>query len=922
MSLVGCILVFAVQAHAIDALKDFKINDKAVGKASLYQISIRDGVSNRQVKGRISKVKTSGTQTEVKWQSYDGKLRATICVSKRNQSQTYRLTVYTSKRGMRLLRVSLAVPVSDVSRFWDGYEERRWKDVNALERTQPQYTFPLACAYGDKQGMAVGITPDSIVSSLRPGIRRIAKRSELFYETRLVVDAKNPQKVTFVSYPFQQNFGYLDAVQDYYGLFPKAFHPKEGLDSRIYGVGGHIRSSYRTGRLALNSARRGNTNWEWSYTPWVRSGDWYPEKADWVEGTDVIGQYENYRDKKKGTWEEYHDARVKQFANGNKTSAMFYYILIKDINVEFLKRYPGSSLVYKTGKTHVGGMGAIPGEKTSYCSPYGSGLSDWLEDEVRKVVKNYEISGFAFDMTNHRIDDYGSGQLKCGVGRTFDDDGQIYSPDTISSILMADAVHKLSRGGKRMGVIANQALNMNSCFPVFHADGVMHEGLPYWCPENAAILRLMSGRKPMTFWGGVGFRRISFIRWSRIQDQKTIVDIRAGLAKHALFTCLRLGVTPMDEAADSRGMGAWLPTLLKIKRLGWNPVPAVISSSPKLWIGRFGDGTQTIITITNPKRQRIKADLTVLNKYLGSQAYVFVKKDGQVLSQNITREKTTFSVDMKPKEIMVLRTVALDVPGRDAFPGITATSKRIPELGKVELNITSPGNQSLTATVRADSYPGKKLTKLNDSNGSASFVIDKGCFQITLPAKRESRLNLIYEDTTRLAANKKDILACFSEEDALSKPTPVVIVLPDKASPEDQVAAEMVESYYANLQAYRESLPNFIPDFVPGFMDKKWDTAVRIPIVPLSKLKQESRKRIYIGTTKEFPKLAAMLNEKAKQGLRSLNGGFIEVISADNRPALWIGGKQAGEIETAIGIYLKLLDSKYITAGQVKKKAS
>ena len=70
--------------------------------------------------------------------------------------------------------------------------------------------------------------------------------------------------MTFVAFPFQPTFGYLDAVQTYYGMYPKAFEPTAGVDQRIYGEGGYIPSSYGTGRRQPNRVRRTRLEWDWS----------------------------------------------------------------------------------------------------------------------------------------------------------------------------------------------------------------------------------------------------------------------------------------------------------------------------------------------------------------------------------------------------------------------------------------------------------------------------------------------------------------------------------------------------------------------------------------------------------------------------------------------------------------------------------
>ncbi|MEI6501707.1 MAG: hypothetical protein WCP21_11870, partial [Armatimonadota bacterium] len=628
------------------------------GAAVSPRLTLCEGVSGTAMPGRL----TSSGPAALQWTSGDGTVRCLVATTRLGKAVSYRLTVSTGTApARRLLRAMACVPVTAPGplRLWDGYVERKWAGRSVLERADLDYTFPVSCVYSGKRGLALGLTPDTITSTLHSGLRPVGAGAELFYETRLVVDAAHPQTVTFVTYGFEPTFGYLDAVQDYYDLFPAAFQPVDGVDSRIYGMGGYLISSYGTQRLQLNSARRAHTDWEWSYAPFVRSGDWYPEKGDWVEGTDVIRQYRNYRDEVKGTWEQYHEARTAQFSQGDKTSAMFYYVLVKETNTQLLEQYPTARLVtfaeFKGGPHLTGGLGALAGENSCYSSAYGTPLAQRLEEEMRKVVQNYEVSGFAFDMTNRSLDDYGPGQANCGVGRTFDDEGNVYSPDTISACLMADAIHKQLRGTRRMGVIMNQAISRSCCFPVLHADAVMYENLPNRNPQNVMPLRLMSGRKPFTFWGALENGRTNMgLRWDYADDPQAAREIRTGLAQHSLLTCLRIGATPMNWAASDLGR-EWIPTLIELKRLGWNPAPGVLSTSPDLWIGRFGRGEQTVITVSNPKRKRVQATLTVLDRYLGTTAYTIISDRGQKLQKQSSRDRTTLTVDLAPKEILVLR---------------------------------------------------------------------------------------------------------------------------------------------------------------------------------------------------------------------------------------------------------------------------
>ncbi len=254
----------------------------------------------------------------------------------------------------------------------------------------------------------------------------------------------------------------------------------------------------------------------------------------------------------------------------------------------------------------------------------------------------------------------------------------------------------------------------------------------------------------------------------------------------------------------------------------------------------------------------------------------------------------------------------LDLPsGGGREPGrVAVTSQRFPEDGGVALTVATSSASPIIISGRADWYPGKDLVGVSGPGAEGQTTLGDGRFQITLYRTGTNRVWLAYVDATRLGGDQEAILNFSAEQEAQSNGEPAAIVIADRASPADQIVAELLESYYANLQAYREH-PS---DLEPGAMNAKWDTAVRIPIISWSKVPRQVNKCIYVGTFDESPRLAEMLNEKLKRRLRDSSGGFLTLMSCGNRPVLWIGGKTVAEVETAAGVYLSLMDSKYIPA--------
>jgi len=890
-----------------------RINNPSM-KANTGIISLMDGMNSKPIPGKILSTTKAARSTLLTWGSTDKCIRAKVNVVNGPQTSLYKVTVsYAgSNPSHRLLKLSLAIPVNATGQnvsFWDGLDEHKWDGRSVIERDNIEYTFPVSCVWDNKTGLAVGFTPDTLTSSLHSGVRMRSTMREVFYETKLVVDSSHPQTVTYIVYNFRPTFGYLDAVQSYYDIFPEWFRAVDGIDQRVYGSGGYFVSSDSSLRMQLHTGRRVGLDWEWVYAPWVKSADYYPEKADWVEGRDVIRHYKDYGDEFKGSWEEYNRVRKTEMDQGDRTTAMFYYLLVKDGDMDLVTReYPDAQSVLKNGMKSTGGMNALVGENTTYIFPYGTTMADRIESELRKVVSNYNVSGFSFDMANHGIDDYGPAQLKYGVARSFDENGKIYTPDTLVGVCVADAIHKMKRDGKPMGVIMNQAISRSQCFPVFHADAVMYEQGPAMNSRNVMPLRLMSGRKPMTFWGSVECARLNGgIRWDYMADPEMGAKIIDQLSQHYLFTCLRIGASAMTWATRDIGYD-WVPTINDLKKAGWNPVPAVLSSSKYLWIGRFGSGMGTIITISNPKRIPIKADLTILSSYLGKGAYAFVSDQGQTISQQINSNNTRFSINLQPKEIMVLRTYGI----KSAAQGIKMITSRNQATDSVSIQISGTLPQvRITSSNRE--HLGFEFLEADGLAAGDNQKAPQAGFEIKLASAKNRHIELVYEPASRLLSPKEDILAFYSESDALNKNRKMCIVIPDNVSRTERTVAQQLESYYSFANAFRER-PT---DGEPAFMSKTWEQTPGVPILTCSQADESAyNRRIVVGKIATSGYRECVLTKDDEKAAKQFDGGFIRTCHGDIGDTMWIGGKTDSELRKMADIYFRLMDKK--TLGDIK----
>ncbi len=776
---------------------------------------------------------------------------------KTGQLTEWQLTFETGDKDPRKLTVTLSLPYSfTASGYWDGVKEFAAGREN-IAKVNMFDALPMTAVWDGANGTALGVAPDTPLSYLT----REYTPGKLKMSARIVVDSSKAQKVNFVTMDFKPEFGYRNAVEGYYNAFPAVFEVTPGVDERIYGVGGYHTGAHKQRLFQLHASRFSGLDWEWTYAPWLEAGNWYPAGESWPGGKQEFWHYYSIRKPGKLTMEEYDDVVRQEVAVGDKTAAMFYYILVKDVHMRVAEKYPEA--VYGRG-----GMPSLPSNsgKTHFAFAPGSKLFDYLKNQIAKVVENYDVSGFSFDMANSSLVFHKPSQLKYAVGRAFNDKGEIYTSDSIVPIPFADYIHTLKVRGKTMGVIMNAALSEFSPFTFFHSDSIMIEGGPDMNFDMAYAVRLTAGKKPITFWGLYPRTDNTGIRWYQVTTAKQRSEIAHGLALVALLKGYEWGVTPQNWATGFENRTMFEPhleILRELKRTGWQVVPAV-HCDKALWVGRFGKGAETILTFSNPTRKAITTEIQVVNSYLGSGKYGFIPRKGE-LKQTFKDGNTVFSLTLAPKEIAVFRAVELNGNAE------TLTAKA--DTSKIEL--TAPGATGFTC--RYTDFEGNYIANLKRTGKLTSGKIENGKAVLPLLPK------------------------CSVESEAakfLAKRAFPVLEAP--ANGDANTAALMTAMYRPHMKAAIKYCGN-PRSREPGFFDASL-AKPELEIFAPGKAPADAKLKICFGTPETFPALAKQLST----ALLDSPDGFVKVISPE---LLWIGGKDDATVKRAAYKFFELLDN-------------
>ena len=727
-------------------------------------------------------------------------------------------------------------------RFWDGNKECKAEEL-PLERAKILNAFPLAVAEDGQKGRALGFAPQTILSEFR----RSLTSEGLVLEARIVVDDRRVQKIDIVEYDFLPEFGWRNAVEDYQEAFSAWFVPQPGVDPRIYGISGYLLGGHLQRPFQLHAQRHSGIQWEWTYAPWYESGNWFPPGEGWKGDTNSYWDYYGHHKGKELTREEYHEALLREMHYGNKVAAPFYYILVKDIHQHVADSYPDAI----QGPSGLHSLPTNAGKTKAVFAP-GSKIFDYLKEQIRSVVENYEVSGFSFDMANSSYSFFTPSQLEYAVGRSWKDDGTIFTSDAVAPIPFADYIHTLTRDGKRMGTVFNAADGYISPFTFFHSDVAIIEGPPYLDVSLNLPLRLIMGRKPATFWHW----RTHPINASRIAgDPKKKAEIDLAFKQFYLLKCYELGFNFMNWVSMDAYFHPHLPVIRALSEAGYHPVSAVKGAEP-FWVGRFGDDINTILTFSNPKRETISRKVRVIHRYLGTGKYGFLPRSGE-LTQRFGSGETELEITLAPKEVLVLRTARISGPIRELT--VSVDRKQISFQADGDFDFLLPNRD----------FDGFRL-----HFGTEKYVAGKCVKHVILPQIPP------YADFTQGTA---------AVEMMSADNTPAVEA---GNGGDTQIAAEALSIYRPYIKACRKRF-HALKTHAPGFLD---NSLAKPDLVVTEPGKGKPGKKICLGTPADFPGFTQPADWQ---------GPFLAM---PDQETLWIGGDTPEEVRQAALVYFDMLD--------------
>ena len=312
--------------------------------------------------------------------------------------------------------------------YWDGFEEHSVQDFPAeVCPEQNRYNFPLHAFHCGKSVFAAGLAPWTVCSRFERKMKVAEETGELFFDLFLALAPSESEKVGFVAMHVSESDGYVEAVERVYVNYPDYFRPVAGADPRSYGVGGYFYSSNESREYQAEEARRVNFSWEWYYNCYQKAGDIFPEERFWDSAKGYKTEKSHAACDTPGSVQDWLNYNRNRIASGNFTAALHYYYLQQYCNSDLLKNvYPDSRWIGKDLKA----LGATHGWAEEGWANYAwpgasSSYGRALREDLAKIWKNFDVAGFALDMTLGDTPYYGDLAIR-EKGKAFDDQGRIF----------------------------------------------------------------------------------------------------------------------------------------------------------------------------------------------------------------------------------------------------------------------------------------------------------------------------------------------------------------------------------------------------------------------------------------------------------------------------------------------------------------
>ncbi len=697
------------------------------------------------------------------------------------------------------VRYSLPRPTGAGVRFWDGNTEQSVVGGKELVRADYIGMFPMCCVYGESSGIAVGFNPGAFFSYLETG----CGDGGFYYGHRLVLDPGQTAAVEYVVYTFPSDYGFLNALEAYYRMFPDYFRPAPGVDKRVYTTTDSMGYSdwqwiYEQDAEMI---RRLHIGWSWFYAPFKRAGDFFGRPENWTWEPKI-----NRDQAPKSALEEFLAARKERIQRAERYDVGIMYYIIDNCEWDLANEKYKDCITVDTDFQTVRSPWVHSYSADTVMFWWNNKFAEDTKSDLLKIVRAYPNQmGFAVDCAEAHCKHRGAGMNET-EGRAWDEKG-VYINEQVGIGKMMDFIHGLKKDdGRTVGITCNH--NGPSAYvTAFRADQPINENgyaLLLTQVEKWKADKYLLGRKPKVL-----FSAFNQVKLGDMMDWKAMSreELRRnyGLIQSSLFDfCLYLGYvpTPWIVAGHVRFMDN-LDLLYELIGLGWRALPAM-KGDGRLWYSRYGDDLDTCLAVSNPTVGEVQSEVAVDNKYLGPGAHIFTTHDGAGAVNKIADGRTVLSCRLKEKEFRVWRSV-LSIGG---LAGGTAEAVLEDDIGRVLVRIKIRAPRGSRVSLRCPPRPDAGVTAVSVNGRPVAPRAGSGPASYEAALRAGDNAITIEYRSRKYRFGRKELAAVAPAVDPGAGTVPVVVGegLAADFSNDDYVAAWQVSEYFRH--AYAKTLPD------------------------------------------------------------------------------------------------------------------
>ncbi len=660
--------------------------------------------------------------------------------------------------------------------------------------------FPAAAVFGDKFALFAGGVPFDPVSYNAAGISKVRNgASTMTYSIRNAVLPGTSVKSRYTLGVVPQEFGGREAVvQAYYDSMPELWTPVVGQDNPyIWGAHGQYILWWKKPEYEV--ARRLYVTNEWTYCPYRRSGDMQVRKELWDYkplGKDkkaylMCGTKYNYQGMTREKFIEMRRDIFRKYAR--QFGLMFYNSVIGTwCEAQLAKQKYPDAIVHDKSVPYYLKQWSTHHDHEVRVFPMGTSFAKAFEEDTVYVTKELDLPGFAFDCAYGGAYYRGPAIKKNLPGRAWDDKG-VFIDQSVAINHIVDFTHniiKTKNPAEKLVVFSNGYLKGDYIMVEEEILGVAK--YKEWMP----LLRYHIGPRPSTSHGH-GFRLSKIItnwREKTTEDFKTFLP---KLADYVIFNEFKYGLITNHLIGHGNPQVVYcFPEVIEMMRAGWQAeVPLRYDSNgKKVYQARYGKGQNTFFFIGNPYEEEMPLDVSVANKYLGDDTYLFIRKMRRSASgQNtIHNGETTFQLALQSRTPYLFETVCGLSKIAD---GTVCKLESRKDINRQEYTVKFDKTSPFLTELKLRQIRHFKLAEVQIDGLNAGFS-SKSDGYLTGPVKvaEGSQIKLVYT-SDKYKISEKQFLS-FGFIDA-AKNVDFSVVIPAKPSKEEVRAANMLQEYFA-----------------------------------------------------------------------------------------------------------------------------